>query len=205
MIIQVRKLTDVDLLHEFAAASTRKDCYMSLATAYRNMHSIIRTQLFVVRMENIPQFVASQLVRQTQGVTWVMQSKRPDRGGEDFRRVCDMIAREIRGDEQDQRFAWQEVLDLPGQFDRCAPTDLIGLLNAEALINMAHKRLCSKASEETRNVVNQIREQVRKVDPNLADHMVPQCIYRGGICPENNPCGVNRDKKLINEYKQHYQ
>lgn len=134
-----------------------------------------------------------------------MRSKRPDRGGDDFRRVCDMIAREIRGDDQDQRFAYQEVLDLPGQFDRHAPpTDLIGLMNAEALMNMAHKRLCSKASKETREVVGAIRDQVRKADHDLANHMVQQCIYRGGICPESNPCGIYKEKSLINEYKQHY-
>lgn len=210
MKVEVQKLTDINLLQEFAGFTTGKECKMSLATAYRNMHSIIRTQLFVVKMTDIPQFVASQLVRQTQGVTWCMRSKRADRGGRNFKRECEQIAEGLW-----EAFESRDVIEisgrladvaeyLPRNFDRNAPTDLIGLMNAEALMNMAHKRLCTKASLETIAVVGAIRDQVRKADPDLADHMVPQCIYRGGICPESKPCGICNEINSLTKFKTLY-
>jgi predicted CDP-diglyceride synthetase/phosphatidate cytidylyltransferase len=62
------------------------------------------------------------------------------------------------------------------------------LINAQALINMARKRLCYKASEETRYTMIQLKKAIRKVDPDLAKYMVPECIYRGKVCPELKPC-----------------
>lgn len=48
--------------------------------------------------------------------------------------------------------------------DRNTPVLNCMLLNAETLINMARKRLCGQASEETREVMQEIKEQVAKVD-----------------------------------------
>jgi hypothetical protein len=64
------------------------------------------------------------------------------------------------------------------------------LANAEALLNMARRRLCFQASPETRETMIAIKEAVRKIDPDLAHYMVPNCAYRGGICPEPKPCGM---------------
>lgn len=205
-IIEVRKLTDVELLREANSFTTGKDSRMSLATAYRLGHSTIRTQIFVVKMRNIPLFVASQLVRSTQGVTWFMRSKRVDRGGADFSAVCNSLAQNVReliqrGDEEWAEVTAEMVEELSRHFDRYTPTDLMCVINAEALINMAHKRLCSKASMETMAVVGTIKAEVSKVDPDLANHMVPQCIYRGGICPEAKPCGIHLNQRRINDYK----
>ena len=61
--------------------------------------------------------------------------------------------------------------------------------NAEAIMNMANKRLCYKASPETRYVMLKIKDVMMHVDPDLAYYMVPNCVYRGGICPEPKPCG----------------
>ena len=63
------------------------------------------------------------------------------------------------------------------------------ICNAEALMNMAHRRLCYKASPETRDTMLKIKESIRIVDPDLAYFMIPHCVYRGGICPEPKPCG----------------
>lgn len=63
------------------------------------------------------------------------------------------------------------------------------LVNAEALITMARKRMCYQAHPETRGAMLKIREAVRTVDPDLARYMVPNCVYRGGYCPELKPCG----------------
>ena len=63
------------------------------------------------------------------------------------------------------------------------------LINAQALINMARKRLCHKAHPETRLVFEHIKDCMKPVDPDLAKYMVPECVYRGDVCHELRPCG----------------
>lgn len=67
--------------------------------------------------------------------------------------------------------------------------------NAQALISMSRRRLCYKASPETREVMLKIKEAVRAVDPDLANALVPNCIYRGGHCHEPKPCGNYKLKR----------
>lgn len=82
-----------------------------------------------------------------------------------------------------------------GKADRETPIMHSALVNAEALIAMAKKRLCYQAHEATRDAMIAIRDAVELVDPALARYMVPQCVYRGGVCPELKPCGNYRVKK----------
>jgi thymidylate synthase ThyX len=63
------------------------------------------------------------------------------------------------------------------------------LINAQAIINMARKRLCMKAHPETRLVYEHLKDHMKIVDPDLARYMVPECEYRGGVCHELRPCG----------------
>ena len=72
--------------------------------------------------------------------------------------------------------------------NRLTPTNHLMIANAQALINMARKRLCYKASRETRETMEQIRTAIGGVDPNLGNVMVPECYYRGLICHERTPC-----------------
>lgn len=201
MKVEVTKLTDVKLLQRANSFTTGRDSKMTLAQAYRAGHSTIRTQLFWVECTEIPLFVASQLVRSHVGVQFFQRSKRTDRGGRDFSAVIDNIVERmsmldytIENIDADtalcQLHEVKSVInDLPMQFDRYAPTDIAFIINAEALINMAHKRLCAKASSETRDVMTQIALGVAIADPALAEHLVPQCVYRGGICSEPKSCG----------------
>ena len=76
-----------------------------------------------------------------------------------------------------------------GKEDRYTPVDHRILANAEAIINMAQKRMCYKASPETREVVYAIRDEMMLIDPDLGNHMVPMCVFRGGICVQPKPCG----------------
>jgi len=62
------------------------------------------------------------------------------------------------------------------------------LVNAEALINMSHARLCFQASTDTTKVMMEIRDAVSLVDIDLSDVMVPRCIYTKG-CNELISCG----------------
>lgn len=206
MNVTVEKLTDVKLLQRANSFTTGHESKMTLAQAYRAGHSPIRTQLFWVECAEIPLFVASQLVRSHVGVQFFQRSKRTDRGGEDFREVCDDMQRKVYAVSTDPIEAielGEKIRNLPKHFDRYAPTDLAFIINAEALINMAHKRLCAKASKETRDVMTQIALQIAIVDPELAEHLVPQCIFRGGICTEPKSCGwiySGVGKTILDEY-----
>jgi hypothetical protein len=70
---------------------------------------------------------------------------------------------------------------------RDTPVNHMMFLNAQALIQMARKRLCGKSSEKTRELMGEIRHHLAYVDQALAAHMVPECEYRG-FCPELKPC-----------------
>lgn len=221
MNVTVKKLTDVELLRRANSFTTGRDSKMPLTKAYAHQHSPIRTQIFFVELTDIPLFVASQLVRSHVGVQSFQRSKRIDRGGEDFGVEChdfgqrlyliaenvddNLTVEEAEGITDALNEMESEVKSWPKRFDRLAPTDLAFVCNAEALINMAHKRLCAKASLETREVFRKICEAVREVDPDLYKHLVPQCVYRGGICPEPRSCGFNKTElfdKQLTEYKK---
>ncbi len=214
MTVSVKKLTDVELLQEANSSTTGHDSNMTLERAYRYGHSPIRTQLFWIVCKDIPLFVASQLVRSHVGVQFYQRSKRTDRGGADFTERCKRIADKlneigmydgetgVNGSWLNKRIAAsvrEEILELPNEFDRYAPTDLSFIINAEALMNMAHKRLCSKASLETRELMNMIKHEIEVVDPALARLLVPMCVYRGGICSEPKSCGYTNQVKLNND------
>lgn len=128
---------------------------------YRWGHSPARTQLFWIVMGEIPTKVSVHLVRHAAvGQQHYVMSNRPDRGGP--------------GDDE---------------VTRNSPVNHRMLLNAEHLIDMARRRLCCKASVETRAIMEQIRQAVAVEDPDLARYMVRQCVYRGGYCSEPKPCG----------------
>ena len=78
---------------------------------------------------------------------------------------------------------------------RNTPVDHSLIANAQALINVSLKRLCAKAAADTLATVMCLKNAVRQVDPDLAKYMVPQCVYRGGVCPERKPCGRYRVRK----------
>ena len=73
--------------------------------------------------------------------------------------------------------------------DRLTPVNHGMLINAQELINIARKRLCSKAHKEATRVVQAIKDAMVEVDPALAARMVPECAYRGGVCHEIVCCG----------------
>ncbi len=72
---------------------------------------------------------------------------------------------------------------------REAPVNHSMLINAQALINMARKRLCTQASLETRLVMQEIKTKLYEVDVALFRCLLPECQYRGGFCYEFKCCG----------------
>ena len=73
--------------------------------------------------------------------------------------------------------------------NRLTPVNHLMIANAQALLHMARKRLCGQAHPATRAVMAEIRAGVDAIDSQLATYMVPECIYRGGVCHERKMCG----------------
>lgn len=126
-------------------------------------HSPIRALQFLIQFE-CPYFVQNHLVRHHEGVQWFVGSQRND-----------------RQNEYDRNAARQDT-----------PVMVTCIINADALLFISRRRLCGKASKETREVWRAVVDAVAKVDPILAEFCVPMCIYRGGYCHEVNGCGDPR-------------
>ena len=59
--------------------------------------------------------------------------------------------------------------------------------NSQHLIDTWRKRLCRQASKETREYAEDFKLTLHESESELADVLVPNCVYRCG-CPEMNPC-----------------
>ena len=129
-------------------------------------HSPIREMVFSYVIRDVPYWVSVHLVRHHVGVQMYVQSQRNDRQS-----------------EYDRTKAPQDT-----------PITMRLSINAEALMNLANKRLCMKAAPETREVVQRMCMLAEKVMPELKGLLVPMCEYHGGVCHEINPCG-RCDKK----------
>lgn len=203
MNIKIKKLTDVCLLREMAEMTTGKTCRMSLLTAYKNLHSLVRTQIFVIKYYGIPTSVMGHYVRHVHAQPYVL-SKRLDRGGEDFGIECfdfgqrlDILAENIHEsmtEEEVQSFVdalnemETEVKSWPNKFDRNKPVNMALLLNAEEIINISRARLCSKAAKETREIWQKTLDLIEDIDPDLVKLCKRPCVLYG-FCRESKCCG----------------
>ena len=164
----LKKLTGISLMRE-VCETIMKGRYKSRVTMgemARLEHSPLRTQTYLLKMENLNTFVSVHLVRHKHGVEHFVGSNRDDRGGGDF------VA------------------------DRNTPIPHDCVLNAQALINMATKRLCYKSHTATVAAMQRIKNAVAEVDPELEPYLVPDCVRRNGLCPETRICHLGVDKVL---------
>lgn len=76
-----------------------------------------------------------------------------------------------------------------------------GDANMQSLIDVWRKRLCYQASPETRALAEDFKVALHERYPELADVLVPNCVYRCG-CPEFNSCEWfnNYFIKTVEEY-----
>jgi hypothetical protein len=75
--------------------------------------------------------------------------------------------------------------------------------NAQALINISRKRLCSNASLETRQAWQTFLETIKENEPELDSVCVPDCIYRGW-CYEFKSCNFHKTPQFLtklNDYR----
>lgn len=79
-----------------------------------------------------------------------------------------------------------------------APVNFDGYANAQSLIDAWRKRLCGCATKEARHLAIDFKRALHKVEPELANVLVPNCVYRCG-CPEFTECGFW--SAFIDEYR----
>ena len=72
-----------------------------------------------------------------------------------------------------------------------AETELYMSMNARALIEASHLRLCNRAQEEIRTMFDKMKKEVEQVSPEIADMMVPKCEVNPSypFCTEQKSCG----------------
>jgi len=139
-------------------------------------HSPIRLLEFDWTWEDIAQWVTTHLVRHHEGCEKFVHTQRVDRNP---------LLKGLNRDELPQ--------GLLNEMDMTA--------NAQALINISRKRLCSCASPETREAWKAVIEKVKQIDPIVAEKCVPECVYRG-FCPEfDRCCGYVNSKQYQEQLK----
>lgn len=176
MKITIKRITDLSLMKEAFDSTVNTDTHMSEKIAYKCEHSPIRTQEFLIKMVDIPSFVSTHLVRHKIGCEHFVFSNRDDRNN---------------------KTPSSDV----GRLTKVTHTMKI---NAESLINMSRKRLCLKSHRTTVKVMSLIKREIKKISPDLDLFMVPNCIYRGGLCPEgSNSCG--KYLKIIDKYRYYFE
>ena len=123
-------------------------------------HSPIRVLNFAFLIEDIPSNIATHLTRHVHAVPFVSS---------------------LRNDRQDK---------MDGDTaPRNTPVNMILYCNAEELMTIANKRLCSQASAKTRHVVQMMCLAALDKMPELTGYLVPMCEYHGGVCHEFKSCG----------------
>lgn len=142
-------------------------------------HSPIRSLIFVITLYNVPTWVSQHIARHDK-----------------------FAGHTMREGESDENFVATQRSDRTG-VDRSelSQEELVDhriLLNAQDMINISKKRFCNCASPETRFVWQKVKEEIAKIEPELASRMVRECVYRG-FCPEMKPCGFNRTQDYNDE------
>ena len=126
-------------------------------------HSPIRQMNFKFIWKNLKYWISVHLVRHKFGIEHFVRSQRTDRTG---------VNRDV----------------LP----QSALVEHEICVNAQALINISRKRLCRKASKETREAWEGLLKTLYDKDREVWSACVPECVYRNGLCPEFKSCGWNK-------------
>jgi hypothetical protein len=136
-------------------------------------HSPIRQIQFKWKWSNLPYWVSVHFVRHWLGILHFVKTSRSDRTGVPREKLL-----------QDN------------------PVDHECEANAQTLINISRKRLCNKASKETREAWQLVIKKLKEKDEVLASVCVPECVYRG-FCPEFKGCGFDKTIEYINNIKEY--
>lgn len=156
--------------------------------------------VFWFAISGVSRALSHQLVRHRVGISFEQQSQRyvkfrsgkidfvtpkswEDAGlGEEFRRLADHVEKTYRQaleagvPSEDARFV------LPN----ATPTNFHLMVNFQEFLHICDLRLCIRAQWEIRKMVAQMRLEVRRVLPEIADYLQPKCgERRTGYCDES--------------------
>lgn len=139
-------------------------------------HSPIRTLMFTIKI-TMPSYVSVHFVRHKIGVEHYVQSQRNDRQSNYDRELAP------------QNIMVSHIMDV----------------NAEQLMFMANRRLCSMADKTTRYVMTLICKAVEQTNSEFIGHLKPMCEYLHE-CPEFKSCGYweNKTKTKYEDLCNHY-
>ena len=145
-----------------------------LDNIYMAEHSPIREKLFDIYIEDIPYCISTHFVRHHQGIEKYVTTSRSDR------------------------------TDIKDRSQR-SQMDLVSMsmtVNAQALITISRVRLCYCADKDARKVMFEIVRQIKEIEPELGNKLVPSCVYRN-FCSENNKnCGYS--KEFLRKWREEY-
>lgn len=160
--------------NKFAAATTHgREVKASPSYWFKCEHSPIRMFRYFITFEGIKSFIATHFVRHGKFAEHAITTYRDDLRPEDA---------EDKG---------RDTL-----VSQCIET------NAQELISISRKRLCYKSHRETVAAWTKVCNEVKKVEPELHSFLVPECVYRNGICPEYVECHVGLDS-VMEAYKNY--
>lgn len=200
--VNVKKLVGLDILKEAAEmtflGSSNK---LTLDKAYRCEHSLSYTQQFWIRIFDMPLYIATQFIRHSVGNVSFQLSCRDDRNGANVGLTT--LLSELVDVAQNGGNTEAMISDIFSKVDRYTHVNLGMYINAQALINMSKKRYCGNASMESQVVFDLIADTVGDVDKDLANYLVPTCVYRNGLCPELKCCNFNKTSKYKSWQKRY--
>ena len=167
MEIKIERVTSWQRVVDAARFTERKDALghepsdQFKRNILRSEHSPIRLLEYDIKIYDIPYFSAMHFVRHFMGIEKFVSTQRPDRTNSGKTRH-----------------------ELPQD----APVNVWFAINAQALINISHVRMCNKADETTRKIWFAVADIICYKDPILAEFLVPSCVAKG-FCPEIKSCG----------------
>ena len=132
-------------------------------------HSMIRLLTIQCVFEGIPYYVAMHFKTHSVGTIMLASTQRTDRTNIDRN-------------------------SLPQN----AKVNLFFHGNAQSLINISRKRFCFGADSETIKWWRMFNDELRKIEPELAEVLVRECVYRGH-CPEPFGCNYVKSPSYFHE------
>lgn len=174
MKVTVTKNYDKGIPNEFAAATTHgREVKAPPKYWFANEHSPVRLFRYFIKLKGLKSFISTHLVRHGVFASHAVTSKRDD----------------LRPDIN-------EVIGRDTPVTHCIET------NAAELIFISRRRLCYKSHKETVGAWKHVTKEIKKTEPSLYSYLVPECVYRNGICPEYSECkpGLNNVMKAYKDY-----
>lgn len=159
-------------------------------------HSPIKLVEYNICFSDLRQWVGVHLLRHEHTLPFI-HSQRVDRReniDELVEKVLTIVGEDIKNDPS---FNKRDYL-FQGETN-----DQDFVVNAQTLINISRKRLCSCASKETREAWMAVKKAIEEFDPIMARAMVRNCVYRGR-CPEMKCCGYYKTDAFKEELEDYW-